>query len=108
MTSTVTTANVAVKVGLTTRRLSSRRIELEGATWPAVPAGRASLQRQTQSGRWIPVARASLSPLSSGRSRYRFRVSKRSRALSYRVVVVPNDRGAHVSGHSKAVTVKKR
>ena len=85
----VTTANVAVKVGLKTQRVSSRRIRLTGATWPDVPAGRASLQRQSRSGRWGPVARTSLSPLPGGRSRYSFVVSKRSRAMNYRVVVVP-------------------
>ena len=106
--STVTTANVAVKVGLKTKRLSTRRIRLEGATWPAVPDGRASLQRQAASGRWIPVARVSPSPLSGGRSRYAFTVSKRSRALTYRVVVIPNDGGAHVSGHSRTTVIKKR
>jgi hypothetical protein len=104
----VTTANVAVKVGLKTQRVSSRRIRLTGATWPDVPAGRASLQRQSRSGRWGPVARAKLSPLPGGRSRYSFTVSRRSRALSYRVVVVPNDGGAHVSGHSRVVSVPSR
>ncbi len=106
--STVTTANVAVKVGLKTKRLSTRRIRVEGATWPAVPDGRASLQRQAASGRWIPVARVSPSPLSGGRSRYAFTVSKRSRALTYRVVVVPNDGGAHASGHSRTTVIKPR
>ncbi len=46
-TSPVTTASVAVKVGLKARRLRARRMRLEGATWPAVPQGRVSLQRQT-------------------------------------------------------------
>jgi len=108
VTSTVTTASVAVKVGLKTRRLSSRRIRLEGATWPAVPDGRASLQRQSASGRWIPVASATPSPLSGGRSRYSFAVTKVSKARNYRVTVVPNDSGAHVSGHSRVLRVAKR
>jgi hypothetical protein len=104
----VTTANVAVKVGLKTQRVSGRRTRLTGATWPDVPAGRASLQRQSRSGRWGPVARTTLSPLPGGRSRYSFVVSKRSRALNYRVVVVPGDGGLHVSGHSRVATVKSR
>jgi hypothetical protein len=104
----VTTANVAVKVGLKTKRVSGRRMRLTGATWPDVPAGRASLQRQSRSGRWGPVARTKLSPLPGGRSRYSFVVSRRSRALSYRVVVVPNDGGAHVSGHSRVISVPSR
>ena len=108
VTSTVTTASVAVKVGLKTQRVSGQRIRLEGATWPAVPDGQASLQRQSRSGRWGPVARTSLSPLPGGRSRYRFTVARRSRALNYRVVVVPRDNGAHVSGHSRVVAVPSR
>jgi hypothetical protein len=106
--SPVTTASVAVKVGLKTRRLSGRRFRLEGSIWPAVPAGRASLQRQSRSGRWSPVARTSTSPLSGGRSRYRFTVRRRSRALNYRVVVVPNDGGAHVNGRSRIITLPRR
>jgi hypothetical protein len=108
VTSGVTTANVAVKVGLKTKRVSSRRMRLTGATWPDVPAGRASLQRQSRSGRWGPVARTKLSPLPGGRSRYSFTVSRRSRALNYRVVVVANDGGAHASGHSRVVSVRSR
>jgi hypothetical protein len=108
VTSAVTTANVAVKVGLKTKRRSSRRIRLEGATWPAVPDGRASLQRQAASGRWIPVARTHPSPLSGDRSRYRFTVRKASKPRTYRVVIVPRDGGLHVSGHSRTVLVHKR
>jgi hypothetical protein len=106
--SPVTTASVAAKVGLRTRRLSGRRFRLEGSIWPAVPAGRASLQRQSRSGRWSPVARTSTSTLSGGRSRYRFTVRRRSRALNYRVVVVPNDGGAHVNGRSRTITLPRR
>ena len=62
-TSPVTTASVAVKVGLKARRLRARRMRLEGATWPAVPQGRVSLQRQTSTGRWIFVKRARITPL---------------------------------------------
>ena len=52
VTSPVTTASVAAKVGLKTRRLKRKRVRIEGAIWPAVPNGRVSLQRQTQSGKW--------------------------------------------------------
>ena len=106
--SPVITASVAAKVGLRTRRLSGRRFRLEGSIWPAVPAGRVSLQRQSRSGRWSPVARTSPSSLSDGRSRYRFTVRRRSRALNYRVVVVPNDGGAHVNGRSRIITLPRR
>ena len=107
--SPVTTASVAVKVGLKTRRLNGRRTRIEGATWPAVPQGRVSLQRQTRSGRWIFVKRARISPLSGNRSRYRFSaVARASRALSYRVVVIARNGGANVPGTSRAVTIPRR
>ena len=106
--SPVTTASVAVKVGLKTRRLRGRRYRLEGAIWPAVPNGRVSLQRQSRSGRWGPVARTSPVPLSGDRSRYRFTVRRRSRALNYRVVVLARDGGAHVPGASRTITIRRR
>jgi hypothetical protein len=106
--SPVMTASVAVKVGLRSQRLKGKRVLMTGATWPAVPAGRISLQRQTSGGRWMPVERAAPAPLAGNRSRYRFTVSRRSRALVYRVVVVARDGGEHVPGTSRSVTVPKR
>ena len=106
--SPVSTVSVAVKVGLKTRRLSGRRARLEGATWPAVPNGRISLQRQSRSGRWGLVARAVSAPLAGGRSRYRFTLRLRSRAIAYRVVVLARDGGAHVPGTSRVVTLPRR
>ena len=108
ISSPVITANVATKVGLYTKRLSGKRVRITGATWPAVPAGRVSLQRQTRSGRWIIVRRAHPTALANNRSRYRFTVPRRSRALIYRVVVVPNNGGANVNGRSRVVSVPKR
>jgi hypothetical protein len=107
-TSPVTTASVAVKVGVKTQRLRGRRVRLSGATWPAVPSGRISLQRQSRSGRWGVVARATPTPLAGNRSRYRLTVRLRSRALAYRVVVLARDGGAHVPGTSRVVTLPKR
>jgi hypothetical protein len=108
VSSAVTTASVAVKVGLRTQRLRGKRVRLTGATWPAVPAGHVSLQRQTRSGRWLLVARVTPVPLARNRSRYRFTIARSSRALSYRVVALARDGGAHVPGTSRAVTVPKR
>jgi hypothetical protein len=105
ISSPVVTASVAVKVGLRAQRLSHKRVRLTGATWPAVPKGRVSLQRQTRSGRWLLVKRATPTALSGNRSRYRFTVSRRSRALSYRIVVVAHDGGAHVPGTSRTISV---
>ena len=100
-TSPVATVSVAVKVGLKTRRLRGRRTRIEGATWPAVPAGRVSLQRQSRSGKWIYVKRARISALTGGRSRYTFSaVARRSRAMNYRVVVLARNGGANVPGRA--------
>lgn len=108
-TSPVVTASVAVRVGVKQRRLRRKRVRIEGATWPAVPNGRVSLQRQTRSGRWILVKRGRISALSGDRSRYRFSaVPRRSRALQYRVVVLARDGGAHVPGTSRTITVPRR
>jgi hypothetical protein len=106
--SPVTTASVAVKVGLKSRRLRGGRVRIEGATWPAVPAGRVSLQRQstTGSGKWVLVKRAVITPLDAGRSRYRFSaIARRARPTTYRVVVLARDGGAHVPGTSRSLTV---
>ena len=107
-TSPVTTASVAVKVGVKTQRLRGRRARLTGATWPAVQSGRISLQRQSRSGRWGLVARSKPTLLAGNRSRYRFTIRLRSRALAYRVVVLARDGGAHVPGTSRVVTLPKR
>jgi len=108
-TSPVATVSVAVKVGLKTRRLKRKRLRIEGATWPAVPNGRVSLQRQSRSGKWGFYKRARITALTGGRSRYRFSaVARRSRAINYRVVVLARDGGAHVPGTSRTLTVPQR
>ena len=109
VTSGVSTVYVAVKVGLKRKRLSSRSYRLEGPVWPSVQNGRASLQRQTRSGRWIPVARTDVSPSSGDRSRYRFTVRRsRTRTMNYRVVVNPRDNLQHSNGHSRVIAIKRR
>jgi hypothetical protein len=109
VTSPVTTASVAAKVGLKTRRLARKRVRLEGAIWPAVPNGRVSLQRQTASGKWGFIKRGKVSPLDANRSRYRIpAISRRSRATNYRVVVIARNGGANVPGTSRTITVPKR
>lgn len=106
--SAVTPVSVAVKVGLRTQGLSGGRVRLTGATWPAVPEGRVSLQRRSRAGRWLLVRRVSPHPLRGGRSRYRVTVHRASRSLTYRVVVVARDGGAHVPGTSRTVRVRGR
>jgi hypothetical protein len=108
VTSAVATASVAVKVGIKLQRLKHRRARLTGATWPAVPSGRVSLQRESRSGRWGVIARSTPTALAGNRSRYRFTVRLRSRATAYRVVVLARDGGAHVPGTSRVVTLPKR
>ncbi len=68
--SPVTTASVAVKVGLRTKRLKGKRLRVTGATWPAVQSGRISLQRQSRSGKWGFLRRAKPELLTGDRSRY--------------------------------------
>ena len=97
----MTTASVAVKVGLKTKRLSGRRFRLEGATWPAVPSGRVSLQRQSRSGRWSPVARTVTVPAPRRPLALSLHGPRRAARVNYRVVVVARDGGAHVSGTSR-------
>ena len=86
----------ALRVGLRARRISGGRVRLQGAVSPAVPNGRATLQKRSPSGRWVPLRRAGVHPLAGGRSRYRFTVRRRG---TYRVVVLPRDNFAHVHGH---------
>jgi hypothetical protein len=88
----------ALRVGLLAHRLSGHRVRLRGSVSPAVPHGRASLQKRSPRGRWVTVRRANVRALAPGRSRYRFTVR---RAGTYRVVVLPRDNFAHVRGASR-------
>jgi hypothetical protein len=104
--STVATAFSRVRVGARARP-GRRRYRLEGSVWPGV-AGRASLQRRTRSGRWVPVRRARLRRLDATRSRYAFRVRRARTRRVYRIAVVPSDGGAHVRGTSRELAVRAR
>jgi hypothetical protein len=94
----------AVRVGLRPRRVSGGRVRLQGAVSPAVPNGRATLQKRSPRGRWVPMRRATVHSLSGGRSRYRFTVRRRG---VYRVVVLPRDNFAHVHGTSREVSLRR-
>jgi hypothetical protein len=103
----VSTVTVAAKVGLRTSRVSSRRTRVSGSVWPALPNGRASLQRQTKSGRWISVSRRNVTA-SGERSRYSFTFTRsRTRAMNYRVVVNPRSNGQNASGASRVINLKR-
>jgi hypothetical protein len=88
----------ALRVGLRVSRLSGGRVRLRGSVSPAVPKGRASLQKRSPHGRWVTVRRAGVRPLRGARSRYTFTVRRRG---TYRVVVLPRDSFAHVRGTSR-------
>jgi hypothetical protein len=94
----------ALRVGLRPRRISGGRVRLQGSVSPAVPHGRATLQKRSPSGRWVPLRRAGVHPLAGGRSRYTFTVRRRG---TYRVVVLPRDQFAHVRGASRSVTLRR-
>jgi hypothetical protein len=92
----------ALRVGLRARRISGGRVRLQGAVSPAVPNGRATLQKRSPRGRWVPVRRAGVHALNGGRSRYAFTVRRRG---TYRVSVLPRDAFAHVRGTSRELRV---
>ncbi|MEA2312586.1 MAG: hypothetical protein QOE28_2554 [Solirubrobacteraceae bacterium] len=105
ITSTPVLARVVVKVGIATRRLGGGRVRLRGSVVPAVPNGRAVLQRRTRGGGWTFVAGRGLSAVGANRSRYTFAVPRKRTARDYRVRVVARDGGAHYPGMTRAVTV---
>jgi hypothetical protein len=88
----------ALRVGLRVSRTAGGRVRLQGSVSPAVPRGRASLQKRSPRERWVTVRRAGVNPLRGDRSRYAFTVR---RAGTYRVVVLPRDAFAHVRGTSR-------
>jgi hypothetical protein len=101
--SPVVTANVALKVGLTARKVSrGRKVRLRGRILPATPNGRAVLQRRTSKGGWTFVRSR------AAHRRYTFKVSRRAKARVYRVRVIARDGGAHVPGTSRKVKVRLR
>ncbi|HEU4978690.1 MAG TPA: fibronectin type III domain-containing protein, partial [Solirubrobacteraceae bacterium] len=97
---TVTVRN-RVLVGLRVQRLSGRRVRLTGAISPAAPRARVSVQRLSARGHWSPVAHGGVAPLARDRSRYALVVQRPRAERRFRVVVLPNDGGAHVRGVSR-------
>ena len=99
------TANVAVKVGASVRRATRRAVRIRGSVVPAVPSGRAVLQRLTRRGTWVFVRGTRTRAAGANRSRYGFKVRKRRGERIYRVRVIARDGGAHVPGASRSVRV---
>ena len=101
------TANVAVRVGATVRRATRRAVRVRGSIVPAVPNGRAVLQRLTRRGTWVFVRGTNPRAAGANRSRYGFKVRKRRGVRTYRVRVIARDGGAHVPGTSRSVRVPR-
>ena len=97
-----------VRVGVVRRPATRSRFVLAGLVRPHLPGAIASVQRQTRSGGWRSLGRARLFDDERGRSRYEIRVSRPERSAAMRVVVLPNDGGAHVRGFSRALKIKGR
>src|SRR4051794_36035631 len=106
--SPVVSVATRVLVGLKIARTGAAGYTVSGAISPAVPSGRASLQRQTRTGRWIPVARAGVEPLRGNRSRYTIAAGQARSASPIRVVVTPADAGAHARGFSRELRARLR
>ena len=96
----------AVLVGRRVRHTSRRRARIEGTAVPAV-AGRASLQRRSPRGRWVTVRRKAVRATDELRSRVGFKVRRQRRTRRYRVVVLPEQGGAHVRGTSRTIKVRR-
>jgi hypothetical protein len=99
-------AHVSLRVGAAARRISRKRMRLRGAVHPAVPNGRAVLQRRTSRGGWTFVRSSAPRPLRGDRSRYTFEVTRKRATRRYRVRVIARDGGAHVPGNSRTLKVK--
>ncbi len=104
------TLEVSSRVLVGIRRTGGSRtaVGLTGIVNPAAAQGVASVQRLSRTGRWVFVRRAALTPASGNRSRYSFDVRRTRRAQQLRVVVLPNDAGAHVRGVSRELRIRGR
>lgn len=94
------------RVGLRRAGSTSDAVVLTGAISPALPSARVSVQRQTLSGRWVPVVRGGVEALGASKSRFRLRVGKVRRASIVRVAVIPFDGGGHTLGYSRELRVR--
>jgi hypothetical protein len=109
VTSPLATIRGALLTKLRIAKRSKRAMQLRGLIYPAVPQGRASVQRRTSTGRWIRVKSVKpKQPTAANRSSYTVTVPRLSRRTSYRVIVSPEDGGAHVKTTTKTVAVARR
>jgi len=96
---------VRAQVGVRTGRRTKRRVTVFGTVRPGLPTGRASLQKRSRSGRWVPQQRKALVLKPGDRSEYVFRAKRGRRPGVFRVAAVARDGGAHLTGYSSAVVV---
>ncbi len=97
-----------VRVGIRRAGGTHARVGLTGVISPAVAQAVVSVQRLTRFGRWVSLRRSGVQAASGNRSRYTITVARPRRAASLRVVVLPNDAGAHVRGVSRELRVRGR
>jgi hypothetical protein len=108
VTSSAIGANVRARIGIRRTSKTRRALTLTGRVLPALPDGRATLQRRTRSGGWKFVRRKALRTATTRESSYRFRVRRLRRAAVYRVKVSANDGGAHLGSTSRSLLVGKK
>jgi hypothetical protein len=95
----------AARAGITSvTRRAGGHVVVRGRVIPATANGIAALQRQSSSGRWLPLKRAHV----GADGRYTVTLRARTRAMSVRTVGLPHDGGAHVSGTSRTIKVAAR
>jgi hypothetical protein len=95
----------AVRTGIRTiTRNTLGSVTVSGRLTPYTPNGFAALQRQSATGRWLPLRRATPGP----DGRYTVTVGATRAPMTLRVVGVPRDGGGHVTGISRTVRVAGR
>lgn len=88
---------------------TSGSVRLTGVVYPAVAATIVKLERRSPKGRWVVLKRPKLTRSASGRGTFRLRVTRsRAHTQRYRLVVTPNDGGAHVTTAARSVYVARR
>lgn len=95
-----------LRVRVERRRRAS--VRLSGRVFPARRDGRVRIERMTPSGAWRAVRTVQLRPRGRGRSGFRVTVPRLKRATTYRAVVDPRDRGAHVVTTSTPIALAAR
>lgn len=92
----------AARVGILHVHRHRRSVGLVGRLAPATGQGTISVQRQTASGGWTPLRRTAV----GADGRFAVSIARRvTKAITIRVVGIPNDGGAHARGYSRTLVV---